>query len=250
MLRTEPSHRAVVESNETLATFSERLMSAFLLRSCFFIPLLLSLPIADAAADGDAAELQIHRTRAADLGPIQKWIAGLVPKNSQMRLPQDRAFAVLASPSTHASIARKIADHENESILIDQIDLSRTDVDRFLDTAESLRRHAVENSKGGAFKYEVDLRHNKMTVQGIRLHVDTLKRIAGSKAYAAKTSLDDSDVVTSPDMPDTNRNQIPDSVAKSGEPDPARPKFLRLPRGPIRVVPIRELDLLLIRARN
>ncbi len=194
------------------------------------------------AGEPESPTLRIHHVRSLDFKQCLRVLEGIVPEVRMLEMPESRAIAVYARASLQRSVAKAIADHERNAILFDRLDPRNADPQAVTQVVISgIKAAKSENadSDGDAFHIQFDPLSRQFLVRGRALEIDFVKQTIDA-------------VSQHPDPPGTPSNDQRAKIAtidSMNEPPTAERHSLRVPSGPLRIVPVKGLDLLLIRGR-
>jgi hypothetical protein len=211
----------------------------------------------------EVATLRLHRVRAADAQTVAARVAEQVAAECVLLIPATGQLAVLAAPSTQIAVAEEIAAHEKDAILFARFDLrgrNLTDIETSLKVA---LRHASRETGWKPIRFRMEASSRTLNVWAQESQISFIEqfiRHPESKASRNQVAAKDPPQATKRTSPASPlESQLPPHGAESvrsgeGFPDGGQhgePAIgLPLPRGPVRIVLIKELDLVLIRANG
>ncbi len=190
--------------------------------------------------------LRVHRIRVVEPQAILLTIKSSVPQERTSWIPASRELVVFAGSAVQQAVAETIRKHERDALLFERLDLQDADprlVDKIVRGAVRVQDTAASkdllNSK---FQFQLRSSANMVDVWGQASQIDFVR-----------TTIEALSVRKSPlQQPPVGNDRIVDSpppAAASEDPRSARAPLLA-PSGPIRLVPIRGADLLLIRGQR
>ncbi len=216
----------------------------------------------------DAATLQLHPIRALDAQRVADLVASIVPAERIALISATRELAVFATESAQNAVAERIAAHEKNALLLERMDLSGIDPQMVAAAIRiALRTEASDEPEKrltrGTLKYEMDAAAQILTVAGTESQINFVKRIVaeiekGAKDPQRSRSIADASEAAEPSRlaGDQPSRLSPDGIVAresmvekpTTQQSTAEPRILLAPRGPVKIVHIKGLDLFLIRA--
>ncbi len=193
----------------------------------------------------DTAVLRIYRIRAVDSDSLVREIEMVVPSDRLFVSLASHEVIVFAKPSVQQSVADAIAAYEKHALLFERIDLFSADP-RLVDKIVRSGIDAGSNEDA-----------EPMAKASLRMQVDSTNRVLvwgrASQIEFVKQTIDALNQNGSQDKQATapNNRTAKAAAASKETADPSRRRArLLAPSGPIRIVPIKGADLLLIRGQQ
>lgn len=214
-----------------------------------------------ASEPADVATLRIHPIRATNVGRVVELVTSIVPNERVVPMSASRELAVFAVPSVQNAIAERIALHEKNALLFERIDLVETDPQVVRVSIQNALRHETAQKAESpmlkrSLKFEIDARKKQLLVWGGESQINFVKDIVLEAERDAKDrrkmqQIADANHAAEPvQSPQNHESTMPPIDSRTADGLLGQSKRLLVPRGPVRVVHVKGLDLLLIRSRG
>jgi hypothetical protein len=161
-------------------------------------------------------------------------------------IPASRELVVFATPAVQQSVAKAIDDCEQDALLFERLDLCGADpqlVDNIVRGAIRVQKIAKsQESSTGEFRFQLRSPAQCVDVWGRAAQIDFVKTTIEALGQQKPT-------IQQPPVEDDRVVRSSATTAAREDPISQRPRLLA-PAGPIRLVPIKGADLLLIRGQR